>query len=449
MSIASLHPSLAALAETFGDRVLTPGSSGFDALAAPVFAGAPRVPAALVRPRTTAEVSGAVRAAREAGLPLVVRSGGHSYTRASLVDGGVVLDLRLMDEVRIDTEARTGHAQGGASAGAYTAAAAEHGLATGFGDTGTVGIAGLTLGGGIGFLSRRDGLTLDNLLGAEVVLADGEVVEAGPDEEPDLFWALRGGGAGTGVVTRLDLRLAPTSEVVGGLLAWRAEPGVLSDVVAAVAAGPDELSGMVNVMLAPPAPFLPGELHGKPVVMALVCFSGAPGEADGALAPLRAHTPVVDLVAPKPYPAMFEGGGPEVAGLRGAIATGFVPVPGPEAAAVMIDAVGDADQPPAVVNLRVMGGAIARVGAGETAFAHRDGAVMATVAGMTPDPGKEAGVRGWVSGTAARVAVDRGPAYVNFLGGATPEDLARAYPGETGRRLRAVRERYGSLGTAV
>ncbi|MBE1874245.1 FAD-dependent oxidoreductase [Myceligenerans sp. TRM 65318] len=410
-----------------------------------MFAGEARVPAVLARPRTAAEVSGVVRAARDAGLPLTVRSGGHSYTRASLLDGGVVLDLRLMDGVRIDQEARTGHAEGGASAGAYTAAAGEHGLATGFGDTGTVGIAGLTLGGGIGFLSRRDGLTLDNLVGAEVVLADGEIVETGPDQEPDLFWALRGGGAGTGVVTRLDLRLTETPGVVGGILAWRPEPEVLSDVVAAIAAAPDELSGMVNAMVAPPAPFLPGELHGKPVIMALVCWSGAPEAADDALAPLRAHAPVVDLVAAKTYPAMFEGGGPDVAGVRAAIATGFTDVPDREAAAAMIDAVGAASGP-AVVNLRVMGGAIGRVGADETAFAHRGHAVMTSVAGMTPDPEQEAAVRAWVSDAASRFGVDDGPAYVNFLGGDAPEDLARAHPGATGERLRAVRAKYGAIG---
>ncbi|GAB3172416.1 FAD-binding oxidoreductase [Myceligenerans halotolerans] len=448
MSFAPLHPSFAALAETFGDRLLTPASPDLGTLAATVFDGEPRVPAVLARPRTTAEVSGVVRAARDAGLPLTVRSGGHSYARSSLLDGGVVLDLRLIDEIRIDREARIGRAQGGATAGAYTTAAGEQGLATGFGDTGTVGVAGLTLGGGIGFLSRRDGLTLDNLLGAEVVLADGDVVETGPDAEPDLFWALRGGGAGIGVVTRLDLRLVPTPDVVGGLLVWQAEPGVLSDAVAAIAAGPDELSGMVNAMIAPPAPFLPAELHGKPVIVALVCWSGAPEVAADALAPLRAHIPLVDLVEAKPYPAMFEGGGPETAGMRAVVETGFTGVPDEDTAAAMIDAVRTASGGPAVFNLRVMGGAIARVGADETAFAHRDPAVMATVAGMTPDPAKEAELRSWVSASAARIAVDTGPAYVNFLPGTTPEDLARAYPGATGERLRAVRAKYGTVGAS-
>ncbi|RPF20677.1 FAD-binding oxidoreductase [Myceligenerans xiligouense] len=447
MSVSPLHPAFAALAETLGDRLLTPASPDLGTLAATVFDGEPRVPAVLTRPRTTGEVSGVVRAARAAGLPLTVRSGGHSYARSSLLDGGVVLDLRLMDEIRIDPEARTGHAQGGASAGAYTTAAGEHGLATGFGDTGSVGIAGLTLGGGVGFLSRRDGLTLDNLLGAEVVLADGEVVETGPDVEPDLFWALRGGSAGTGVVTRLDLRLTEAADVVGGFIAWRPDPEVVGDVVTAIAQAPDELSGMVNVMLAPPAPFLPAEVHGQPLVMALVCWSGAPEAADDVLAPLRAHAPLVDLVEPKPYPAMFEGGGPETAGMHAAVETGFTGVPDVDTAVAMIDAVRAAPAGAAVFNLRVMGGAIARVGAGETAFAHRDRAVMATVAGLTPDPAKEAEVRSWVSASAARIAADRGPAYVNFLPGTGPEQLARAYPGATGERLRAVRAKYGTLGS--
>ncbi|MBL0888457.1 FAD-binding oxidoreductase [Myceligenerans indicum] len=445
MPTVSPHPSLSALADAFGDRLLTSVSPELPALAATVFDGDPRVPAALARPRTTAEVSDAVRAARDAGLPYTVRSGGHSYARSSVLDGGLVLDLRLMDGIRVDRDTRIGHAQGGATAGAYTGAAGEHGLATGFGDTGSVGIAGLTLGGGIGFLSRRDGLTLDNLAGAEVVLGDGRVVETGPDQEPDLFWALRGGGAGLGVVTRLDLRLQETRDVVGGMLAWRPDPHVLSDVVAAIAAAPDDLSGMVNVMLAPPAPFLPADLHGKPVIMALVCWSGAPRDADDVLAPLRAHAPLVDLVEAKPYPAMF-GGGPDTAGLRGATATGFTDVPDAAAAAVMIDAVRTATAPQALVNLRIMGGEIARTGVEETAFAHRDQAVMTTIAGMTSEPDQEADVRAWVSEASARIAVDRGPAYVNFLSGAAPADLARAFPGRTGERLRAVHAQYGSVG---
>lgn len=448
MAVTPLHPSFATLANQFGERLLTPSSPGFAAHAQVVFGGEPRVPKVLARPRTAAEVSSVVRAARDAGLPLTVRSGGHSYTRGSLLHDGVVLDLRLMDAVRVDPEARTGHAQGGADAGSYTAAAAAHGLATGFGDTAAVGIAGLTLGGGIGYLSRRDGLTLDNLLGAEMVLPDGEIVEVGPDTEPDLFWALRGGGAGTGVVTRLDLRLVPTTEVVGGFLVWPAAPDVLSDVVAAIATAPDELSGMVNAMLAPPAPFLPDELHGKPVIIALVCWSGTPEAADGALAPLRAHAPLADLIEVQPYAAMFEGDGPAVDGMDGGAATGFVALPDREAAATVIDVLREAGGGSAAINLRVMGGAIARVDAAATAFAHRGHAVMASVAGLTADPEEVPARQAWTARAAARIGVDHGPAYVNFLGGDSPEDLARAHPGPTGDRLRKIRATYGTLGEA-
>jgi FAD/FMN-containing dehydrogenase len=265
----------------------------------------------------------ALAVARESGLPLAVRGGGHSFARHSLADGGLVLDLRLMDGVEIDPDSGVGHAQGGVLAGAYVTAAGEASLATGFGDTGTVGVTGLTLGGGIGFLSRLDGLTLDNLLGAEVVLADGTVVETSADEHPDLFWALRGGGGNFGVVTRLDLRLRELPVVTGGMLAWAAEPGTLTAVLTALAEAPDELSAMLNVMVAPPLPMLPPELHGRPLVMALACFAGSASEAEAVLARLRAPGAVVDGVREIRYPEMFGGGGPEAGGTAAA-RTGFL-----------------------------------------------------------------------------------------------------------------------------
>ena len=217
------------LRSTLDAGLLVPGDAGFDEAAALVFAGDARTPIAVARPRDEREVAAVVTIAAESGTPLGVRGGGHAYARHALVQDGILLDLRRLSSVHIDAAARIGVAGGGATAGAYTTAAGEHGLATGFGDTPTVGIAGLTLGGGIGHLSRRDGLTIDNLLGATVVLADGRVVEANDAEEPELFWALRGGGGNFGVVTSLRLRLHETPVVTGGCFSssrgerrWRA-----------------------------------------------------------------------------------------------------------------------------------------------------------------------------------------------------------------------------------
>jgi FAD/FMN-containing dehydrogenase len=444
LSPEALAAALAPLAAALGDRLLTPTAVGFAETAALFVGGPPRTPAAVARVRTADEVAAALAVARDTGLPLAVRSGGHHQARHGLVDGGLVLDLRLMDGVDIDVEARVGHAQGGVLAGAYTAAAGAHGLATGFGDTGSVGVGGITLGGGIGYLSRHDGLTTDNLLGAEVVLADGRVVQANADENPDLYWALRGGGGNFGVVTRLDLRLRELGTITGGMMMWTPTPDTLATVLRAFAEGPDELAGMVNVMVAPPVPMIPAELHGRPIVMALLCHSGTAAEADEVLAPLRALGPVLDGVQEMPYPAMFEGAGGPPPGGMGDARTGFVGegawAPDEAWAAAVIDAVSGAGGP-AAVNLRAMGGAIGRVDPAATAFAHRDPAFMVTVGRFAPTVEELPAASKWVASTAGALGVSaRG--YVNFMGTATEQDVRNAYPEATLARLREVKRAY-------
>ncbi|WP_129784423.1 FAD-binding oxidoreductase [Promicromonospora panici] len=444
LSPEALDGALAPLAAALGDRLLTPGDAGF-AEAATVFVGGPeRTPAAVARVRNTDEVVAALAVARETGLPLAVRSGGHHQARHGIVDGGLVLDLRLMDRVEIDEAAGVGHAQGGVLAGAYTAAAGAHGLATGFGDTGTVGVGGITLGGGIGFLSRHDGLTVDNLLGAEVALADGRVVQANADENPDLYWALRGGGGNFGVVTRLDLRLRELGTITGGMMIWEPTPTALTTVLRAFAEGPDEFGGMVNVMLAPPAPMIPAELHGKPIVMALLVHSGTAAEADDVLAPLRALGPVLDGVQAMPYPAMFEGAGGPPPGAMGDTRTGFIGEgtwsPDETWAAAAIDAVSGAGGP-AALNIRAMGGAIGRVDPAATAFAHRDPAFMIVVFRGALAVEELPAASEWVASTAEALGVsERG--YVNFMGAATEQDVRNAYPEATLARLREVKRTY-------
>ncbi|MDR7384686.1 FAD-binding oxidoreductase [Promicromonospora iranensis] len=440
----ALDSALAPLAAALGDRLLTPAAAGFADTAA-VFVGGPtRTPAAVARVRTADEVATALAVARETGLPLAVRSGGHHQARHGLVDGGLVLDLRLMDGVDIDPAAGVGHAGGGVLAGAYTAAAGAHGLATGFGDTATVGVGGITLGGGIGYLSRRDGLTVDNLLGAEVVLADGSVVEANAGENPDLYWALRGGGGNFGVVTRLDLRLRELGTVTGGMMMWAPAPATLATVLRTFAEGPDEFAGMVNVMVAPPVPMIPAELHGTPIIMALLCHSGTTAQADEALAPLRALGPVFDGVQELPYPAMFEGaGGPPPGGI-GDARTGFLGqgawAPDEAWAADVIAAISGAGGP-AAVNIRAMGGAIGRVDPAATAFAHRDPAFMVTVGKFAPAVEALPAASEWVTAKAEELGFS-GRGYVNFMGTATEQDVRNAYPEATLARLREVKRTY-------
>ena len=427
--------------QRLGTGLLTPDSPSFAQATAVQFATDGAGPAAVVQPTTTAEVVEAVRAAREAQLPVAVRSGGHSYAAHGVGEGALAIDVRGLGDVVIDPGRLVGRAGGGATAGAYTAAAAEYGLATGFGDTPTVGIAGLTLGGGIGFLSRRDGLTVDNLLSAEVVLANGSVVTADATQHPELFWALRGGGGNFGVVTELSYRLRATSLVSGGMLAFAPTPERIAAATAALLGAPDELAGMINLMLAPPAPFLPESIHGKPLMMLLVCWSGPESAAEAALAPLRAiGEPVVDAVATRPYPEMLQS--PPGAGEapRAVARTAFTDRVDEEWGARALAALSTAVTPVAAFNLRPMGGAIAR-STQDTAFAHRHRAVMASVVAVTPDATVVPAAEAWVEETRDSVGLV-GPGYVNFMSSATPDDVAAAYPGAILERLGRVKRTY-------
>jgi FAD/FMN-containing dehydrogenase len=262
------------LTDQLRGRVIAPGDADYDRARTVSSGAVDRRPAVIVRPADASEVARVIALARDTGLDLAVRGGGHSPAGHGVSDGGIVLDLRDMRSMAIDIERRTAWAETGLSAGEYTRAAAAHGLATGFGDTGSVGIGGITLSGGIGFLVRRHGLTIDDLLAADVVTADGDLVRADAEQHPDLFWAIRGGGGNFGVVTRLELRLHEVATITGGMLMLPATAELIAAFVAEAHAAPDELSTIANVMTAPPLPFLPPEVHGRPVVMALLAHAG-------------------------------------------------------------------------------------------------------------------------------------------------------------------------------
>ncbi len=287
-------------------RVIAPGDPDYDTARTVVMGGIDRHPAAVVRVANAADVARVVRHARETGAELAVRCGGHSGAGHSVTEGGIVIDLRDMKGLRIDPERRMAWAEGGLTAAEVTAAVAEHGLAIGFGDTGSVGIGGITLGGGMGYLSRRDGLTIDNLIGAEVVTADGEILEVDDEHHPDLFWAIRGGGGNFGVATRFTYRLTPLGQVVGGMLVLPATTETVTGFIAAAAAAPDELSTIANIMPAPPMPFLDASIHGRVVILGMMVFSGDLADADQALAPFRGLAdPLADMLRPMAYPEMY------------------------------------------------------------------------------------------------------------------------------------------------
>jgi FAD/FMN-containing dehydrogenase len=433
--------SVPRLADDLDGRVITPDHPDYDR-ARTVFVGAvDRRPALIVRPADAADVARVVALARDTGLELAVRSGGHSPAGHGVSEGGIVLDLADMRGLDIDLESRTAWADPGLTTGRYTRAVAALDLATGFGDVGSVGIGGITLAGGVGYLVRKHGLTIDDLLAAEVVTADGELLRVDAETHPDMFWALRGGGGNFGVATRLKLRLHPVGTIVGGMLILPATPDVIASFIAEADAAPEELSTVANVMPAPPLPFVPPEHHGRLIVRAMLAYAGPVEDGLRAVAPLRALvTPIADMVQPMPYPEIYP---PEDEDFHPVYTARTVFADGIDrrAAEAIVDATGSPGTN-AVVQLRVLGGAMARVPADATAFAHRDRRVMATVAAFYERPEERPEREAWVARLAAELPGADDAGYVGFLGDEGAERVRAAYPGRTWDRLVAVKARY-------
>ena len=399
-----------------------------------------RRPAAIVRPTGALEVARAVQAGRELGLEIAVRGGGHSLAGHSTTDGGLLIDLSAMRDVEIDPVRWTGTAQGGATAGEYTAAGARHGFATPFGDTGSVGLGGLTLGGGIGWLARKHGMTIDNLLSVDLVTADGQLRTVSEASDPDLFWAVRGGGGNFGIATRFQYRLHPVSMVVGGMLALPLTERVLLDVIDASLEAPDELTQISAIMDLPPLPFVPAEFHGVPSLLVMPVYAGDLEAGQAAMAPFRSIAqPIVDMVGPMPYPAMYEitkqaeAPSPEV--IRSTFLSGLDLT----AAEALVDHHRSPAGRATMTQLRVLGGAMGRVPADATAFAHRASPVMASVIGFVPTTREEA--EGRAQGLLDQISGNATGVYSNFLGEEGQARVQDAYPRATFERLVAVKRR--------
>ena len=442
----SLTPSTTTLITELRDRVrgrvIGPDDSDYDKARTVSLGGIDRHPAAIVCVADTNDVAQVIAAAKETGLELAVRSGGHSGAGHSVTEGGIVLDLHDMKAADFDLDAGTVWAQTGLTAGELTNAAAEKGVAVGFGDTGSVGIGGITTGGGIGYLTRKFGMTIDSVLAAEIVTADGQVLRASQDEHPDLFWAVRGGGGNLGVVTRFQYRLHPLPSYVGGMLLLPATAQTVAGFVAAAEAAPDELSTIANVMPTPPMPFVPEEWHGKLAIMGMLGYAGDAEAGQQAIAPFRALAePIADMVRPMPYPEMYPPEDEEYHPL----ATGrsmFADAVDKDVAEVILDHLGASTAMMAVAQLRVLGGAMARVPAEATAFAHRGRRLMVNVAAVYERIDQGAEHEPWVAEFAAALHQGDGGAYVNFLDNEGQERVREAYPGATWDRLVEVKRRW-------
>jgi FAD/FMN-containing dehydrogenase len=433
--------SIPSLRAAFSGRLIVPEDAEYDDARTVFMGGFDPKPAVIVRPAEASDVARAIGLARKTGLPLAIRSGGHSGAGHSTADGGIVVDLRDMKAIDVDVAAQTAWAETGLSAAEYSNAVGEHGLATGFGDTGSVGIGGITLSGGIGYLVRKHGMTIDSLLAADLVTADGDVLRVDESSHPDLFWAIRGGGGNFGVVTRFKYRLHPVDRAVGGMMMLPASVDTILGVIRASEAASENLSVIANVMPAPPMPFLPAEHHGKLVVMLLMCYAGDAESGAREIAPFRALAqPLADMVRPIKYPEMFPPDDPSYHP-KAVARTMLIDSVDRSTAETILDHIQRSDAALRVAQLRVLGGAMGRVPSDATAFAHRDAHILVNVAAFYD--GDDFPVRrAWVEGLAKALHQGNDGAYVGFLVDEGEARIRAAYPGDTWDRLAAVKARY-------
>lgn len=437
--------AVGAFAQRIQGRLIQPGDAAYESARIIHNAAYQRSPRLIVQPADATDVIAAVNFAREQGVPLAVRSGGHSIAGHSSSDT-LVLDFSAMKAITIDPERRRARIEPGATWGEVTAAAHEHGLAIPAGDTASVGVGGLTTGGGIGWLARKYGLTIDSLLAAEVVTADGRLVRAGADEHPDLFWAIRGGGGNFGIITAFEFQAHPVDMVVGGAIFYDAADGeaVLRGYADYAGSAPDELTTIVFMMHAPPLPFIPPEKHGTPVIALGLVYAGDLAEGQRIVQPLRElATPIVDLTGPMPYPAIYTlTAEAEKPGHYSDVRSMFMDSLDDDAIGTIMRQLNALSSPFGLIQLRVLGGAMARVAPEATAFAHRRQGIFLAAINLWMDPSESLIHHAW----ADRFYEDMRPyahgVYVNFLGDEGERRIREAYPPATYARLQALKNRY-------
>ena len=429
----------------FAGIALTAGDHGYDEARALWNGWFDKRPALVARCRTTQDVVSVVRFARATGLPLAVRSGGHSLAGLSSCDDGIMLDLSLMRDVVVDAPERIARVQPGATWAGFDAATQVHGLATTGGLISHTGVAGLTLGGGIGWLMRRYGLAADNLTAAEVVTASGDILRTSSTEEPELLWGFRGGGGNFGVVTSFEFRLHPLGPVLGGLMGFPLDRGreVLQRYRTWAAEVGDGFTTLAAVITAPPAPFVPPELVGQKIVGLAGCWCGEVDAGEAALAPLRELRPAFDVFGPMPYVTlqrMLDEGAPP--GIRSYTRSGYAADLSDGLIDVALEHGASMPSPFSQLHLHHMGGAVARVGEDDTAFGNRRATYAYNVNSMWTDPSAdelhETMNRGFA---AALTPLSTGGVYVNFLGNEGDARIRAAYGDAKYERLRRLKRR--------
>jgi FAD/FMN-containing dehydrogenase len=406
-----------------------------------------RSPALIAGCRGADDVAAALRLARRTGLPTAVRSGGHSFPGLSVCDGGIVVDIGLMKAIEIDAQARTARVQAGVLLGELDAATQEHGLAVPAGIVTHTGVAGLTLGGGIGWIMRKHGLTIDQLVSVDVVTADGELLRASEDENADLFWGVRGGGGNFGIVTEFRFRLNPLGPIVlAGPIFWRMDDAheVLRFYREWISSVPDELMTIVILRKAPSLDFVPAELHGKPVISVVCCYAGAAGQGEEVVRPMKSFgSPVLDLCVPKPFlehQAMFDPSFPhhrwyynracDVAELSD------------EVIDITVEHSLRIRSPLTTFPIWQLGGAVARVGGDETAYDTRGAGHAFNITASTESAEGFDEEREWARGFWSALEPFHTSVYVNFLGEEGEERVRQAYGAGKYDRLKALKRKY-------
>jgi FAD/FMN-containing dehydrogenase len=439
--------AVAALRGELRGAAIVPGDEEYDAARAVWNGMIERQPSLIARCRGVADVRAALRFAGENRLVVAVRGGGHNIAGNAVCDGGLVIDLSLMRSVRIDPARRTARVEPGCTLADFDREAQAFGLATPLGINSTTGVAGLTLGGGFGWLSRGLGLTIDHLLSADVVLADGELVTASATAHPELFWALRGGGGNFGVVTSFEFALHPVGPtVLAGLVVHPIDAAhrVLRFYRDFMASAPEELSCWFVLRQAPPLPAIPPEWHGREILALAMCYNGDPVRGEDIARPLREFgTPIADMVGPAPYAGWQQVLDPLLTpGARNYWKShDFRDLP-EELIDVLVDYGRMLPDPQSEIAMALLGGAVSRVAPDATAYRHRDAQFVMNVHGRWADPAKDAACIAWARelfGAAAPYAT--GGVYVNFL---TQDESARvpAAYGANYDRLVEVKNRY-------
>ena len=429
--------------EGFKGVAIEPDQAGYDDARVVDNARFSARPALILRPTDGGDVTRALAFARGTGQRIAVRAGGHSTAGHSAGDGAVVIDLAAMQAIDIDRAEGTAWVGAGVRAGDVTRIAYDAGLAVPFGDTGSVGAAGITLGGGIGWLVRKHGLTIDSLLAAELVTADGRQLTASPDAHPDLFWALRGGGGNFGVVTRLRYQMRTIGPVLHGTITLPATREVFRSLVPALLAAPDELTAMPSIMVAPPTMPLPDGAPGRRVVFVEVLWSGPAADGDRALATIRALGPVIDDdVAEKPYPDVYPERDADREPQAWACRSIFLDGLDDGLIDVIERHLARATAPDALAHLRVLGGAAARIPNDATAFGWRHEAAIMVIIAASTDPLEWTGLERWAGAFWSDLRPYGRGTYLNFMGDVPASATELAYPRATYARLRQVKRRF-------